>query len=219
MEKLRNCFILFPLSLTIAVDWPMGTYTLVKPKTGCPPGWMEGWRRQDSEDKDNKNWIAYDHHFYGSFGRHFKFYYCTRSAHAVSSVKKWPKGNYYVLRHGGSCPSGFQYGSVFWDDEDSKNSNSYGGILPSGVYFWDTRINYCCRDDGQFGKRINLPTSHPFYLLRFTSHCQRVKGMYVREEFARFDDEDSGNKNSRSGKTPMVAGGRDHQLLYCYYWR
>uniref|UniRef100_K1Q4H5 Apextrin C-terminal domain-containing protein n=1 Tax=Magallana gigas TaxID=29159 RepID=K1Q4H5_MAGGI len=49
-----------------AVDWPMGTYTLVKPKTGCPPRWMEGWRRQDSEDKDNKNWIAYDHHFYGS---------------------------------------------------------------------------------------------------------------------------------------------------------
>lgn len=44
----------------------------------------------------------------GSFGRDFKFYYCTRSAHAVSSVKKWPKGNDCVLRHGGSCPSGEQ---------------------------------------------------------------------------------------------------------------
>lgn len=44
----------------------------------------------------------------GSFGRDFKFYYCTRSAHAVSSVKKWPKGNYCVLRHRGSCPSGEQ---------------------------------------------------------------------------------------------------------------
>lgn len=44
----------------------------------------------------------------GSFGRDFQFYYCTRSAHAVSSVKKWPKGNYCVLRHGGSCPSGEQ---------------------------------------------------------------------------------------------------------------
>lgn len=44
----------------------------------------------------------------GSFGRDFKFYYCTRSAHAVSSVKKRPKGNYCVLRHGGSCPSGEQ---------------------------------------------------------------------------------------------------------------
>lgn len=43
----------------------MGTYTLVKPNNGCPPGWMEGWRRQDGEDNNNKNWIAYDHHFYG----------------------------------------------------------------------------------------------------------------------------------------------------------
>lgn len=51
----------------------MGTYTLVKPKTGCPPGWMEGWRRQDSEDKNNKNWIAYDHHFYGKILKLYTF--------------------------------------------------------------------------------------------------------------------------------------------------
>lgn len=39
----------------------------------------------------------------GSFGRDFKFYYCIRSVYVVSSVKKWLKGNYCVLRYGGFC--------------------------------------------------------------------------------------------------------------------
>ena len=45
-----------------------------------------------------------------------------------------------------------------------------------------------------------------------------VEGMYVREENVQFDDEDHNNKNSISGKVPMGAnGGRNQQLLYCYY--
>ena len=47
------------------MEWPFGTYTLVKPKAGCPTGWLEGWRHQDMEDRDNENGLAYDHHFYG----------------------------------------------------------------------------------------------------------------------------------------------------------
>lgn len=45
--------------------WPSGTYTLVKPRTGCPRGWSEGWRFQDTEDKDNKNALSIGHHFFG----------------------------------------------------------------------------------------------------------------------------------------------------------
>lgn len=40
---------------------------------------------------------------------------------------------------------GFKNGYVHWDDEDTRNSNKHGGILPSGIFGGDTRINYCCR--------------------------------------------------------------------------
>lgn len=73
------------------------------------------------------------------------------------------------------------------------------------------------RRDGPFEKEIQLPTSKPFYLLRFASPCQKVKGMHVREETVRFDDEDRNNANSVSGRPPMGAGGKNHRLMYCYY--
>ena len=52
------------------VEWPFGTYTLVKPNAGCPSGWLEGWRYQDNEDHNNKNKMSYGHHFYGEYTRH-----------------------------------------------------------------------------------------------------------------------------------------------------
>ncbi|XP_022298825.2 uncharacterized protein LOC144617945 [Crassostrea virginica] len=203
-----------------SVQWPFGTYTLVKPKSGCPPGWLEGWRRQDNENSVNRNCISYGHHFFGTLGHDFTFYYCTRNAHKLSSRKYWPAGNYCILRHSGTCPIGFKYGYVHWDDEDNKKSNRHGGILPSGSFGKDTSINYCCRKDGPFYKAIKLPTSYPFYLLRFTSPCQMVQGMYVREEYVKFDDEDTNNRNSASGVYPMGAkAGSDVRLLYCHYSR
>lgn len=79
------------------------------------------------------------------------------------------------------------------------------------VYIFD-------REDGSYTTNILLPTSQPFYLLRFTSPCQMVKGMYVREEDVHFDDEDHNNKNSASGKHPMGTGNvRNQNLMYCYY--
>ena len=52
------------------VEWPFGTYTLVKPNAGCPSGWLEGWRYQVNEDHNNKNKMSYGHHFYGEYTRH-----------------------------------------------------------------------------------------------------------------------------------------------------
>ena len=49
------------------MEWPIGTYTLVKPKTGCPPNWLEGWTDQDNEDSHNSNSISYGHHFFGMY--------------------------------------------------------------------------------------------------------------------------------------------------------
>lgn len=48
------------------MDWPIGTYTLVKPRSGCPPDWMEGWTDQDNEDSHNSNSMSYGHHFAGT---------------------------------------------------------------------------------------------------------------------------------------------------------
>ncbi|XP_052681062.1 uncharacterized protein LOC128161727 [Crassostrea angulata] len=218
---MRNFEILFVLcfvcSTVSSVNWPDDRFTLVKPWYGCPPGWAQGWTYQDNEDISNKNYITYYHHFYGEkFGRDFKFYYCSKN-YRSNTGKRWPPGNYCILRDL-SCPSGFSSGSVFWDDEDTFNDNSHGGYLPDGYFGSDTRIDYCCRNDGYYFNAIELPTSHPFYLLRYTSYCQRVKGMHVREEIVRFDDEDLANRNSISGSTPKGAGGHDHFLMYCYYW-
>lgn len=58
--------ITFFISSSLAVEWPFGTYTLVKPKSGCPANWMEGWRFQDNEDSRSDNGIPYDYHFAGT---------------------------------------------------------------------------------------------------------------------------------------------------------
>lgn len=219
MEKPGICLVLCLIAgVTFAVDWPIGTYTLVKPRSGCPPDWMEGWTDQDNEDSHNSNSMSYGHHFAGSFGGNMKFYYCTKNPNIGVNGGLWPGGNYCILQHGESCPVGFQPGSVYWDDEDSRNNNSHGGVLPTGFYGRNTKINYCCRDDGQYNTSIALPNSRPFYLLRFTSPCQMIKGMYVREESVDFDDEDHNNENYASGKHPLgTGGGRNQRLMYCYY--
>ncbi|XP_071173263.1 uncharacterized protein [Mytilus edulis] len=200
----------------MAVSWPSGTYTLIKPKSGCPSNWKIGWRHQDNEDNNNQNSVSSPHHFAGSFGRNTKMYYCTKNTYSGSG--SWPKGNYCILKYGSYCPSGFSNGSIYWDDEDSNNANDKGGVLPSGTYDRNTRINYCCRSDGSSSTAIRLPTSRPFYLLRFVWGCQRVIGMNVREEFVKTDDEDYNNANSFSGSHPLKFGTRNTQLFYCFYY-
>ncbi|XP_061198088.1 uncharacterized protein LOC133206174 [Saccostrea echinata] len=207
------------IASTLQVSWPRGTYTLVKPRSGCPRGWLEGWRYQDNEDKHNTNFITPGHHFAGGFDKNMRFQYCTKNQHQFSNRRYWPRGNYCILKHGHSCPRYFRQGSVYWDDEDNSNKNAHGGTLPSGSYDRNTRIDYCCRKDGSYRSKMSLPTSKPFYLLRFRAHCQRVSGMHVREETVKSDDEDTRNKNLVRGWYPLGAGGRNHVLQYCYYWR
>ena len=55
-------------------------------------------------------------------------------------------------------------------------------------------------EDGHYNDEVQLATSRPIYLLRFTSPCEIVQGIYVKEENVKFDDEDHNNKNSVSGK-------------------
>lgn len=51
------------------------------------------------------------------------------------------------------------------------------GILPDGDFKRNTRIEYCCRLDGDTNVKIVLPTSDPFYLLKYGDLCQEVSSV------------------------------------------
>lgn len=104
------------------------------------------------------------------------------------------------------------YSYIYFSVSSQSRFNLYRKIYNKMCFLLD-------RNDGYYYNAIELPTADPFYLLRYDSHCQRVKGMHVREEIVRFDDEDIGNRNYVSGSYPLGANREDRLLLYCYYWR
>ena len=70
MTRKSKCIPNVVLFSKALVEWPFGTYTLVKPIAGCPSGWLEGWRHQDNDDDDNQNKMSFGHHFFGAYTRH-----------------------------------------------------------------------------------------------------------------------------------------------------
>ena len=124
----------------------------------------------------------------------------------------------YCIHKKGDCPAGFTQGHIFWDDENYKNMNKMGGTLPDGIFNVDTRIDCCCRTDGDKMRTIILQKRNPFYLLAHQSReCQRVEGAVATAEFIRFDNEDKNNKDSWNGTHPFRSGRTSHNITYCYY--
>ena len=108
---------------------------------------------------------------------------------------------------------------MYWDDEDYKNKNKKGGILPDGVYNADTKIYYCCQTNGNWFDSIELPVSKPFYLLPSNSvrdgpKCQMVKWAVSYLEYIVFDTNDQYNGDTQS-RAHLFLQGR--KLYYCYY--
>ena len=109
-------------------------------------------------------------------------------------------------------------GSIYWDDEDSRNANKRGGILPDGTFNRNTRIYYCCRNDKHPHNEIYLPRDEPFFMIKYhRDGCQEVTGMSVTEYTIKTDDEDRRNRNSVSSPYPYGAKGSNHHVTYCYY--
>ena len=126
----------------------------------------------------------------------------------------------YCIYKKGDCPKGFSEGYIFFDDENHKNINDKGGELPDGEYNKDTNISYCCRTDGDKLKPITLPVMSPFYLMAYnTSECQRVKGALATEEFIRYHNQYTDNKDSMNGTHPYEEGKENITITYCYYER
>ena len=63
---------------------------------------------------------------------------------------------------------------MFWDDEDNDNDNRQTGVYPDGVYNVNTKMYFCCREDGPPSREIFLPNDNPFYLLKRFESCQEV---------------------------------------------
>ena len=115
---------------------------------------------------------------------------------------------------------GFGDGYVQWDDEDDDNANKVSGSLPDGAYGRNTRIFFCCRDDGYTTNVINLPTDAPFVLFKHNTHqCQRVNNANIKEEYFRWDNEDdSGYISELYGKRPFLdLSNNNIKMYYCYY--
>ncbi|WAR03068.1 hypothetical protein MAR_009626 [Mya arenaria] len=197
-------------TLQAPVTWPVGMYGLMKAASGCPMNgfqWLQGWRTYDTEDNvpSNKFTIGVSSYLSGNFElSYITTYFCMKNTHSVTSYDiNWPKGSYCILKYeSSSCPSGFQSGFIYWDDEDVDNLNGLGGTLPDGV----------------------LPTDWPFILMRMSTACQTVYGMSVTEVFVGWDDEDGDNRSNRGGLHPYDgsssgAVATNHLLYFCYYYR
>ena len=116
------------------------------------------------------------------------------------------------------CPEGLNYGFVYWDDDNFWNKNSKTGTLPDGVYNRNTKIEFCCRTDGNKNKPVVLPTSRPFFLLAYKlPRCQMVKWAVSSLEWIYYDTEDLLNNDDRGGRYPYDAATSHPTIYYCYY--
>ncbi|KAK3585063.1 hypothetical protein CHS0354_004247 [Potamilus streckersoni] len=216
--------------LAIPVTWPKGTYSLAKPKTGCPHGdftWFEGWRFQNTETQSPDNAWSNGINLDGVLNKgDLTLKFCTKGELKPTSFDMdWPQGDYCIFKYG-TCPTGFEEGFVKWDDEDTQNRNDWQGVLPDGVYNEDTLQRYCCRSDGLPTAPIILPTDKPFYLFQYKRDvCQQVANMVVTEEWLRWDDEDfvTPSKSEIGAIHPgmefwnQATGASGSEIYYCHY--
>ena len=145
----------------------------------------------------------------------------------------FPEGQYCIIKHHDeSCPFGFEKGWIFWDDENNQsgNKNSFYGTQkskPDGQFNHDTKIFFCCRNDGSYRDQISLPKSEfdsfGLTLLPYKQkRCQRVAGKIARVASYFFDTEDdSESRNLRfhsDDGAPYVRSLKDGFRFYvCVY--
>lgn len=191
-------------------EWPPGNYGLPMPVSGCPSDniWKTGMRFhaiQHDKPYDDKTRYWSDNIMlkggatkYG-IEQHFCIHQQSQNENPEyngnETIPTWQPGKYCIFQYGYSCPDGFHIGSLTWFDKNpvfsaSKYYNSINGTLPRGEYTThNTTIYFCCREDGDPTKPINLPRTRPFYLFQYGRICQEVAGMSEMEHFFHFEEE------------------------------
>ena len=190
------------------------------PRGGCPNGWSTGSRYQDTENRrrpKNHKTEGIEKKMKVYVGRNIEFYYCVKTFPGNAGYQ-WPRGTYCIAKKG-NCPSGFRYGSIYWDDHNRRNRNKRWGTLPDGSYGRNTEVHYCCRNDGRHNSPMALPTKNPFILYRYGGRCQRVRGMRTDELFIKWDDENVRNRDGCAGHHPDAPCKSNQLLRFCYYSR
>ncbi len=205
--------------------WPNGMYALPAAKSGCPKHWGVGRRTQTSgENIDISTNITRELSI--RVGNVITLGYCVKENEDMDLGIgfDWPEGRYCIARKGKFCPlENFNEGSITWNDKKTsftrRSKNSVWGILPEGVYDKDTKIEFCCRNDGRPSDPILLPIVDPFVLYRYGGTCQSVNMTTVTEHFIQFDDNSIAfSKNECTGAHPDDDDCKNrHKLHYCYY--
>ncbi|XP_046841756.1 uncharacterized protein LOC124435755 isoform X2 [Xenia sp. Carnegie-2017] len=213
--------------LTSRVEWPLGSYTLPKPKSGCPNTasltWKEAWRFQDLENdaRQESNFSTHFHMDANLRNNDIKRSFCTSLNENV--LEPWPKGSYCIYRNSNYCPPDMKEGYIEFFDEQTNNSNKIHNYfyLPDGLYFGPfTRLLFCCKTAGSWYQSIELPTENPFYLMPYGSqNCQRVKGAISSLEHIIYDTEDNQNWDEYTGAHAHLEELSQSLLkvYYCYY--
>ena len=158
MTRKSKCIPNVVLFSKALVEWPFGTYTLVKPNAGYPSGWLEGWRYQDNEDHNNKNKMSYGHHFYGEYTRHKKKHFLLYCSYIIQVTRKQ---KIYILR--------IQY---------LVNTSSLVIFLwlLTGSFGRNLKFYYCTRDPNIFSGRRYWPSGN-YCILKQGTSCP--KGDYL----------------------------------------
>lgn len=230
LEKMKFVIAFFLSALSFSEvlaegGWPDGQYCLPMPANQrCPIDWVKGYRYHDTQD-----FAAHNGYFnkrnghvphLSVFGRNLGWGFCCKVKTSYPIVQtSWPKGNYCIFRKGGVCPDGFDAGSIFWDDEDDNNQNSVNGTIPDGYYGRNTKVRFCCREDGT-EPLTDLPSGETFMLMRRKGSCPSVAG-YRRaySGYLYWDTEHTRNVDEKLGVYPDGESkcGRGVTIEFCTY--
>lgn len=151
-------------------------------------------------------------------------HFCMKVNDTPTNDFDWMPGQYCIYRLGIECPKGFQSGFIQWIHKRVYRGSYTNGALPSGESdSTQTKIHFCCRNDGQHNDPIRLPTDMPFYLLQYGEDCQRVESMNNLHHYFHFmEDESHISLTSKRFKAPhpkidVILFEKGFTLYYCYY--
>ncbi|KAL5020044.1 hypothetical protein ScPMuIL_002936 [Solemya velum] len=158
------------------LTWPDGDYTILATIAACPHGFERGSLRVYARYGVEFSRL---NHFAEEAGTELKLDFCTKVS-TTSNPAAWEPGRYCILRHGSSCPDGFEKGYISIDGDDTLPTMS--GVMPDTSYVSGSdniKLKFCCRNDRDTYDPMKLPTSSPFILLQeFEGGCQEVIGYY-----------------------------------------
>lgn len=106
------------------------------------------------------------------------------------------------------------------------NNRAFSGQHSTvGINCWNSlysKTYVYCQTTGTKSVPIDLPISHPFYLLPYgSSECQQVKWMVATKQWIQYATNNYASGSYKDGTIPYVTVGTKAQLgitvYYCYY--